>query len=378
MIKRRRLKIYFLYLTAALFNVVFFVNCSTNSSPTSTEDSQINQENSSSAWRAPVGALIQGATLSDGWYDLREAGGGLNLNGGWTDSVAVSSDGQSLLFSYSRYDFSQFQDSLGLTWVVTGAPRTGMTGDYFKMFSAKLSADRWDVSFLPFNGSPTEHEFAASANTADDIIVFSRWISGKGDLFFSIKTNGVWGPPLSIGAVTGGSQVNSACSDDNGFIVGSMETGIRLYFESDRADLMGTSCGGNTHIYYSDFDPITNSFSPVQLVPGINGSGPTDKDFQPFFSKDKSKAYWTVLRSNDYGVYSADLSPGGTYTNLRSVVRPTFTSPFVGKLVLVGEANVAEVPEGWLMYMMCGIAQSESSGKATQIELKICVARKNR
>jgi hypothetical protein len=60
------------------------------------------------------------------------------------------------------------------------------------------------------------------------------------------------------------------------------------------------------------------------------------------------------------------------------VVSATTSAPFTGKLVLVGEANVAEVEEGSIMYMICGIAQSEDGGQPRNIRLNICRARKPR
>lgn len=96
-------------------------------------------------WNPPVGAPVQGATLLDGW----------------TDSVGVSWDGRSLLFSYSRYDFGEFHNSSGLSWIVTGPARPGMTGDYFKMFKATLDASNWSIGYMPYNGNPGDHEFAS-------------------------------------------------------------------------------------------------------------------------------------------------------------------------------------------------------------------------
>jgi hypothetical protein len=362
------------------FSVVLFTNCSSSSTPQPPPAAVDNTKEDLviDPWNPPVGNAIEGATLFDGWTDLREVGGGINVNGGWTDSVGISWDGKSLFFGYSRFDFGLFNDSNGATWTATGPQRIGMTGDYFKMFSANLTQEKtWTQNFLPFNGDANTHEFAVQMNVQEDVAIYTAWVGNKGDLYFATKTNSVWSQPLPVSTIIGGSQINSICSDDNGFIVGDLATGIRLYFESDRADLIGSSCGANVHLYYSDYNPNTSTFSAVQAVPGVNGAAGTDKDYQPFFTPDKSKAFWTAVRSDDYAVYSADLS-NGTYINSRPVVRPNFYPPFTGKLSLVGEANLAEFPQGWLMYMICGIAQSESGGKPQNVQLKICVARKLR
>ena len=114
----------------------------------------------------------------------------------------------------------------------------------------------------------------------------------------------------------------------------------------------------------------------MKQVPGLNRNGATDEDVQPFFMPDKSKAYWTGIRSAAYGIFSADLV-GGSYVNEQAIALATLAPPFTGKTVLIGEANVAEVRQGWLMYMMCGIAQSESDGRPRDVHLKVFVARKS-
>ena len=326
-------------------------------------------------WNAPVGAPIAGVTLSDGWTDLREVPAPVNISGGWTDSVAVSASGTTLFFGYGRWDFPEFYNSNSTVFNPTGPLRPGMTGDYFKMFRADLGINGWTVSYVPFNGASTVDEFAASPNVAEDVIVFIRFVGGTGDIYYTLKTADTWSTPIALPSFP---PINTPCNDDNPFVVGSLAAGLTLYFESNRVDPGGTTCGSIRHVYYTEYSPAGGgSFSAVQLVPGLNGAGASDEDTQPFVTPDKSKAYWTGIRSAAYGVFSADLS-GGNYVNVHPVAVPTSASPFTGNTVLIGEANVAEVPQGWLMYMMCGIAQSESGGQPRDVQLKVCVARKLR
>ena len=328
-------------------------------------------------WNAPVGAPIEGVTLSDGWTDLREVPAPVNISGGWTDSVAVSANGTRLYFGYGRWDFTEFYNSNSTVLNPSGPVRSGMTGDNFKMFRADLGINGWTVSYVPFNGASNVDEFAASPNVAEDVIVFSRFVGGTGDIYYTLKTGDTWSTPV---AFPSSPPINTPCNDDNPFVVGSLTTGGTVYFESNRVDAAATACGSIRHIYYTEYSPAGGgSFSAVQLVPGLNGAGVSDEDVQPFVTPDKSKAYWTAIRSTSpaYGVFSADLS-GGSYTNVHPVALPTYAPPFTGKTVLIGEANVAEVPQGWLMYMMCGIAQSESGGQPRDVQLKVCVARKLR
>jgi hypothetical protein len=60
------------------------------------------------------------------------------------------------------------------------------------------------------------------------------------------------------------------------------------------------------------------------------------------------------------------------------VVTGVTSSPFQGKVTHMGEANVARVPQGELMYLMCGIAEGDSNGYPINLRLKICQARRTR
>lgn len=371
-IKLNNKTIYISIISLVLVSV--FINCGQRL--TSNTDTPLISETITDPWNPPLGELVQGAQLSDGWTDLRILEGGVNIDGGWTDSVAVTPDGRRLYFSYSRFSFSEFFDSVNYSvFNPTGPFRIGMTGDHFKMFRADLSGSKWNITFSPFNTLSNLHEFAESPNLNEDIIVTTQYVNSAGDLYYTVKTDGVWSPLLSISVVPGGSQINSICDDQNSFVVGSLATGLRLYFESTRSNLSGSACGTLQHIYFSDYDPVTNSFSAVQAVPGINSFTSTHSDTQPSFTHDKKHAYWTGVRDAAYGVFTAELV-GNAYMNARPIIQPNFVSPFAGKLSLIGEANIAEFPEGWLLYMMCGIAQSEQNNQPKDIKLKICVARK--
>src|SRR5262249_48354819 len=81
-------------------------------------------------WTPPLGAALVGLTLSDGWTDPRQLAV-LNVQGGWTDSVAVTRDGRLIMFSYSMYDYSIWKNT-GAE-VVTGPSRLGQ-GPHFKNF----------------------------------------------------------------------------------------------------------------------------------------------------------------------------------------------------------------------------------------------------
>jgi hypothetical protein len=209
-------------------------------------------------------------------------------------------------------------------------------------------------------------------------MVFTRWTlngpSSDGDLYSSTRTGNTWSVPMALPI---NPAINSACVDDNPFVVGSPNTTMTLYFESNRADDAGTTCRPTSirHIYYTTY--ANGAFSPIQKVPGLNGASAGDDDTQPSFSLDQNTAYWTSIRNNTYGIFTAERQ-NGSFTNIRPVATTTTNAPFAGKVVFIGEANVAEFAQGWLMYMMCGVAESESNGQPTNIRLKVCIARKRR
>lgn len=323
-------------------------------------------------WNAPLGAPVLGGTLHDGWRDLREVPAPVNVDGGWTDSVLITRNGRRLYYGYARYDFWEFYQSVstptpaGVQLIPTGPVRPGMTGDAFKIFQADLRPEGWRQSFHPLNGDPGLSEAAAAVNTAENLLVFSRFPTGlPRAIYYSSKTAAGWSTPAAVPGV------NSACDDDNGFVVGDLQSGTTFYFESTRADNAATSCG-STHRLFRTYFPPSGLPTAIEPVPGLAGGD----DSQPFVSPDQEQIYWTSIRNGQYGVFTADLQPTGDYGNIRPVLTGTTSVPYAGRLVLMGEANVARVPQGELMYLMCGISESESGGYPADVRLAVCVARR--
>ncbi|MBL0349785.1 MAG: hypothetical protein IPP68_05355 [Elusimicrobia bacterium] len=326
-------------------------------------------------WNAPLGAPVEGAVLSDGWRDLREVPGPVNVDGGWTDSVMVTRNGRRLFYGYTRYDFWQFYFSLstptpaGVQYIPSGPQRPGMTGDAFKIFQADLGPRGWVETFHAVNGDPTLSEASAAVNLTEDLLVFNRFPTGlPRGIFFSSRTADGWSVPAAVPGI------NSGCDDDNGFVVGDLLHGATFYFESSRVDTAASSCGSLHRICRTYFPPAGVN-TPIQFLPGL---GTANDDTQISVSPDQKEIYWTSVRAGKYGVFTADLQPNGTYGNIRPVVTGVTTPPFQGKVTLMGEANVARVPQGELMYLMCGIAGGDSGGHPVNIRLKICQARRTR
>ncbi len=186
--------------------------------------------------------------------------------------------------------------------------------------------------------------------------------------------DGNWSTALKLPESVFGSN----CSNDNPFIVGDLKNGVDVYFESDRADIKCTSKQEHKHIYHTFYNPMKDEYTPITKVAGINGDQPGDDDTQFYISADKQHAFWTAVRptKSQYGIFTADVV-NGAFVNSRMIVEPTTSAPFTGKLVFPGEANIVELPQGYLLYMMCGLATRES-GKTHGVKLKICRAKKNK
>ena len=329
-------------------------------------------------WNAPVAGLVQGATLYDGWYDLRLLPDGINVAGGWSDSPAITNDGKTIYFAYTPYNFTKIVENG--QFVADGPVRTGMTGNGMKNFKAHLTTSGWVVDPMlpaPFNDStqPNLYESSLSPNAAENLVIFSRWDSNltKASLYFTYKQpDGTWtaAQPLP-------SPINSSnCSNDNGFVVGDVSTGVDIYWESDRTDLGCSGGGAKKHIYHSYYNAGNGTFYAVEGLSGVNGTDPNDEDQQFYMSPDKNHVYWTAIRSAFYGLYTADLI-GGSYGNARPVVKGTTSSPFTGNLVFLGEINVVETDKGWLAYFNCGIAAAETGAVHGQ-HLSFCRMKKNK
>lgn len=121
----------------------------------------------------------------------------------------------------------------------------------------------------------------------------------------------------------------------------------------------------------------------MQRVPGLNGADANEEDQQLFISTDQKTAIWTAIRATPgfYGIATATRPDiGSPFGAQRPLLAPNnFAPPFAGKLVWIGEANVAEVAEGWVMYLMCGMAGSDTdAGKPADIWIRVCFSRKPR
>ncbi|HVC28644.1 MAG TPA: hypothetical protein VNF48_03770 [Gammaproteobacteria bacterium] len=219
---------------------------------------------------------------------------------------------------------------------------------------------------------PSIVEASPAVNDSGDLMVYSEFdpCTGRSSLYWSSLINGTWtsGTYLDINSL--------ACNDDNAKIVGELVTSVTVYFESNRSDDAGVNatCAAR-QLYYTTFS--NGSFTPVQPVPGIAVSGSDDS--QPFITADQNTLYWTSIRNGTYGIFMAVRQTNGTFGNIHAIATPTLAAPFSGNVALIGEASVVSLPQGKLLYMMCGEAFNLNNGRtwndADFIWLKPCVAK---
>lgn len=324
-------------------------------------------------WNPAVGDALEGVTFADGWGNLHELPSPVQTQGGWTDSLMAAPSGLKLYYAYSRYDFFDFYVSSGTQQIVTG-PANGLSANTFKIFEADLTASGWTTELSTVNSSdPSIVEASPAVNASGDLMIYSQFnaYTGRASLYYATLNNGVWVP----GGILG---INSeSCNDDNAKIVGELDTSVTIYFESTRANDAGTgtTCASTRGLYYTTYS--NGSFTAVKPIPGIAVSGSDDS--QPFITADRKTLYWTSIRNGIYGIFTATRQPDDSFGNIHAIATPTLVEPFSGKIALLGEASVASLPEGKLLYMMCGEAENLNNGKtwhdADYIALKPCVAK---
>ena len=359
--------------------VIFFTNCSSKSSDSTlavTPTPPLPQT-VYTAWEPLLDSEIAGGiTTFEGWSTPRFVSAPVNYPqlGGWTDSVTVSRDGLHLFFGYTKNDYSIFETTFALQ--PTGPSRTSEnTTDSFQIFEASLQSTGFSVAYHPVNPGPTVWPASPGVNATQDVMAYTTFQftpSYRTEILLARKVSGSWQQLGSLAAPVNGL---GHCDDDNAFIIGDMNNAT-IYFESKRTNLAGTTCGSKIRLYYST---VTNgALSPAQEVPGVNGTGSdsTDTDTQIALSENKSTAYWTSIRDNKYGFFTADWN-GTTFGNVRPMMLTnTFTPPFLNKIVRLGEPSITELPEGHIMYFMCAIAKEEGPSGPSQIQMRICFSKK--
>ena len=321
---------------------------------------------------------MQNLTLNEGWTDARLVAAPVNVpgNGGWTDSVTASRDGKRLYFGYTKWDYFTFESTQ--KFATTGRDRTAnYSGNELQIYQADLTPGGWSVHHHPINATSKLSMASMGFNSSEDLMVFNTYQFTpvyRTTMRMAARSNNAW---TDMGALPAPINSSAGCLDDNGFVVGSLSGGAQLFFESTRRSLNGSACGKDRHLHSATYR--NGAWSEVQEVIGVNSTGSGDSDMQPFVSEDKAKIYWLGSRPSQgkYGLFAADWNGRG-YGNARMIIGiRTFTKPWAGKVVRIGEPNVVVLPQGSVMYFMCGIAMGDTwRGAPDNIQYRVCFARK--
>jgi hypothetical protein len=285
----------------------------------------------------PTGDPITGLTLGDGWTDPRALPGPVDTSG-WEDSSIISADGTRLYFAYTQYDYAALQNG---QLVVTGPTRPGEPGPQFNIYEATFAAGdagAWVVTPSTVNSDDASVSSASEGVTdPQSTMVFVRYVGSSIDIYMTRQTGGVWSAPEALPA-----PINTPCVEDNAAISGD---GTILYFDSNRADPLGTSCNANQSstgrtIYRSTL--VAGTWTTPVPVPGAPNGG--DWHWQGY-SRDPSDFYWaghdTSCGAASDCVYHARLQPDGGYGATTIVLTPVaVSSASEGDAVAVGEASV--------------------------------------
>ena len=209
----------------------------------------------------------------------------INTATGWSDSPAISRDGQRLYFMYSRYDFAPWIVSGGAQMpVLTGPDRPGLhhsdnAFDESDIYMATRKPDgTWTEPVnLGFNGDYGDSS-GMETNGGNTFV----WLRGNGAtnniVMANRNANGSWGSPVDPGAAIndhspGVQQDNPHLSPD----------GNSLWFVSNRA-----GGAGLRDIWFSTRTG-TNWSSPVNLGPPVNTAGGED---QLWYSPTGNDLFW--------------------------------------------------------------------------------------
>jgi hypothetical protein len=285
----------------------------------------------------PTGDPITGLTLGDGWTDPRALPEPVDTPG-WEDSSIISADGTRLYFAYTQYDYEALQNG---QLVVTGPARPGEPGPQFNIYEASIAggdAGAWVVTPSTVNSTDASVSSASEGVTdPQSTMVFVKYVGSSIDIYMTRQIGGVFSTPEALPA-----PVNTPCVEDNAAISGD---GTILYFDSNRADPLGTSCNADQSatgrtIYRSTL--VQGAWSTPEPVPGAPNEG--DWHWQGY-SRDPSDFYWaghdTTCGAASDCVYHARLQPDAGYGATTTVLTPVaVSSASEGDAVAVGEASV--------------------------------------
>jgi hypothetical protein len=291
----------------------------------------------------PCSGALSGLTFYDGWSSPCALAPPVNTTG-WEDCSYISASGSRLYFGYTQFDF----DALGQGMFVADGPlRPGEIRPGFEIYEATIADGGWNVTASTVNlNDASISEAAEGVDDSETTMAFIRYDAptNAGDVYLSKKSGGVWGTAQKLAA-----PINTACVEDNAAL---SRDGLRLYFDSNRADDLGTTCkaasdSSTRTIYVSTFDGA-NWGAPVQ-IPGAPNTGAVHWQIYP---REDPTLYWAGGDTDckaEACIYRASLESDGGYGDKTLVVQPVAVGTATpGDVIAVGEVSITR--DGHWMY----------------------------
>lgn len=309
----------------------------------------------------PVAGVIPDLFLGDGWTNPRRLAGDVNTVG-WEDSSFISADGQTLYFGYTRQNITMLVNSS--MSIADGPNRPGQHGDGFDIYEATINGGAWEVTNSSVNAATDLGEAAQGVDDGPTRMAFIRFelTPQYNPNVFLADWNGTTWTNVQMAPA----PISTDCEEDNTHLSAD---GLRLYFDSNRADAMGTSClppNGlqERFIWMSTWDGASWS-TPVEVA-GQEWTTPVIH-WQPFEDVAGENLYWSGADINcPFGcLYKAAITGAAAVAPATTIMRITTSGN--GHAWAIGEMSITG--DGEYLYFTYGVKDS-----AGTIDVSIGVA----
>ncbi len=308
----------------------------TDGSHTDTEDTDT-EDTDDTTWppaapQPPTGETIVGLDFLADWSSPRALSDSVNTVG-WEDSAFISADGTTLYYGFTPLDFSALMEGREEQ---TGVTMPGHVGLGFDIYEATISGQDWSVSRSSVNNVADLHEAAIGLDRDQSTMAFVRF-DPEGDIFLAERDGQDWGTPEMLPA-----PIHSPCSEDNPHL---SPDGKTLYFDSNRADPLASSCldEGAGELYRTLYESHLDN--GVWSTPVALSGGPNDTlvRWQVFVTESGSHAYWSAGEADCPAlacIYRAELLGNGSFGPPELIVRPSAPSGEMHVAIGIGEISI--------------------------------------
>jgi hypothetical protein len=294
-----------------------------------------------------TGAMLPDLALSDGWTNPRRLADDVNTSG-WEDSSFISPDGTTLYFGYSRGNITLLVNS-GMQ-VADGPDRPGHHANGFDVYEATIDGNAWMVTNSSVNDPGDTEEAAQGVDAARSRMAFIRFeLTPQYDpnIYFAEWSGTAWTNVQKAPA-----PLSTGCAEDNPTLSAD---GLRLYWDSDRADASGTSClppnGSQERFLWTSAWDGANWSTPVQ-VEGQDFVTPI-VHWQPYEDFAGENLYWSgATVACPFGcLYKAPITGPGAVGPATTIMQITTSGN--GHLWAIGEMSITA--DGHYLYFTYGV-----------------------